>query len=136
MSWIPHKNINEMRSGNDEEEMNNDQNKIFTREIDLAILQEDGLEWIENVCSKDQQKELLENIEIIAAAIYPKSLRKRNFAEMYTNDKKHEGNNNCRLEIQKINSKVVSIEEECYEWTSVNMVGDLLVNKLLELRQR
>jgi hypothetical protein len=137
MSWIPPKNIKDMEGCNEEYEdgLNNDLSKIYTHEIQLGVFQHDDLEWIRNTCTKIQREELLDHLQVVAGAIYPRTLRKESVADVLKENKYHEGKNRCLVKVKKIGSEVIRVERECYAWTSVNM-GDLLISKLQEIRDR
>lgn len=80
-TWVPPIHIRDiLNTDNDliedlEEELSNDSSHIYTREVKLAALQSDNLDWLENVCSRQEREEFLDKLEVIAAVFYSKSKR-------------------------------------------------------------
>ena len=107
--------------------------KIFTREVHLAIIQEDFLDWLDNSCALRQRKELLDNLVVNCAAFYPKKERCNTPDEFFRKVAEFKGSNTCKAIIKRGATKVIKIHRECHSWFSANL-GDLLVNKLLEER--
>ena len=141
ISWIPPKNPANIPTDTNLESTewwtidNIGVTKIFTRDIKLAVITEDFIEWLENVCSVKQRAELLDNLYIHTVAYYPKCERVDTIDELLKRRKNHTGKNTTNSVEKRGRSKIVKTEQECYAWTSVNL-GDLLVDSLLELRGR
>jgi hypothetical protein len=115
--------------------------KIFNSEIWNAVLTHDGLQWILAICSPRQRNELLDNIQILASAVYPRSQRlndenpKDALENLKDNYNNWEGRNTT--ERVKVNgrSKIIMNFDEPHAWFDINL-GDLLVNKLLIERKK
>lgn len=115
--------------------------KIFNHEIWNAVLTHDGLQWILAICSPRQRNELLDKIQILASAVYPRSQRingdspKESLETLKTTYDNWEGRNTT--ERVKVNgrSKIVMNFDECHTWFDINL-GDLLVNNLLIERKK
>ncbi|MEC4811900.1 MAG: hypothetical protein SAK29_01250 [Scytonema sp. PMC 1069.18] len=115
--------------------------KIFNHEIWNAVLTHDGLQWILAICSPRQRNELLDKIQILASAVYPRSQRitinspKEALETLKTTYNNWSGRNTT--ERVKINgrSKIVMNFDECHAWFDINL-GDLLVNNLLIERKK
>lgn len=109
--------------------------KILTHEINHAIITHDFVQWLENVASQEQQKELLDNLFIETAMFYPASERVNSIDELIDNHQKHEGKNTTKARIRKKASSKVSVERECHSWYGINL-GDLLITKLIQERRK
>jgi hypothetical protein len=115
--------------------------KIFNNEIWNGVLTHDGLQWILAICSPRQRNELLDNIQILASAVYPRSQKidgqkpKDALESLKTSYNSWEGRNTT--ERVKINgrSTIVMNFDECHKWFDINL-GDLLVNNLLIERKK
>ncbi|NEP35392.1 hypothetical protein [Moorena sp. SIO3B2] len=141
ISWIPPRNPGNIPTDTDLEatewwtEDNIGTTKIFTRDVKLAVITEDFIEWLENVCSVKQKAELLDNLYIVTATYYPRCERVDTLEELLKRRANHTGKNTTNAVNQRKKSKIIKTEQECYAWTSVNL-GELLVDKLLKLRNQ
>ena len=116
--------------------------KIFNHEIWNGVLTHDGLQWILAICSPRQRNELLDNLQILASAVYPRSQKlsttdspKESLEQLKTQYKNWEGRNTT--ERVKINgrSKIVMNFDECHGWFDINL-GELIVDNLLIERKK
>ena len=141
VSWHPPKNPANIPTDTDLEavdwftEENIGTTKIFTREINLAVITEEFIDWLEKTCSPHQRKELLDNLVIVTAVYYPRSEQCYSINEFFTTLKNHQGKNSTSVVHKRAKSKKVSIQQECHAWIAFNL-GDLLVNQLLEERSK
>ncbi|NEP03026.1 MAG: hypothetical protein F6K58_31135 [Symploca sp. SIO2E9] len=141
VSWHPPKNPANIPTDTDLEnidwftEDNIGVTKIYSHQVHLALIQEDFLDWLENVCTARQRKELLDNLRIVTAVFYPKSERCSSITKFQDRLASHKGKNTTKAKIKTGKSKVIKIEQECHAWISVNM-GVLLVARLLEERAK
>jgi hypothetical protein len=141
ISWIPPKDPSKIPTDSDLQEIDwySEDNigitKIFTNEVNLALINQEFLDWLENTASTRQRKELLDNLYIITAMFYPASERCESIPELFQAIDQHTGKNKCIAVSQKRKTKKISIEQECHAWISVNL-GDLLVTKLLAERAK
>ncbi|MDF5717181.1 MAG: hypothetical protein PUP93_25765 [Rhizonema sp. NSF051] len=111
--------------------------KIFNHEIWNGVLTHDGLQWIFAICSPRQRNELLDNLQILASAVYPRSQKlngdhnpKESLEVLKTQYKNWEGRNTTeRIKVDG-RSKIVMNFDECHAWFDINL-GELLVNNLL-----
>lgn len=137
-SWIPPKNIDNLPTDTDLESIewwtddNTGLNKIFTHEINMGILNHDGLEWIKNIASQRQRKELLENLVVVSVLYYPKSNQVDSVQTIFDDENKHTGSNTVKVKGSK-NKKIISNIQECHSWYGVNL-GELIVNRLIKER--
>jgi hypothetical protein len=134
--------------------------KIFNNEVVHAIITHDFLQWLDNVASRNQRKEMMDNLVVEAAMFYPDYLRCHSVVSLTTTYQKHRGKNQTKLEIgtpqettpskpsfytpgipletidimKEIDDmcrlKKISVEEECYAWYGINL-SDLLLSSLL-----
>jgi len=109
--------------------------KILQNQIFNAVLTHDGLDWILNVCSTRQRKELLEGLRIKTAAIYPKSKRLDSFDELQLAVKNHTGKNEFKRVGRGSKAKTLRIDGECHNWIAYNL-GDLIIDALLFNRKQ
>ncbi|NJM22996.1 MAG: hypothetical protein HC907_32070 [Richelia sp. SM1_7_0] len=115
--------------------------KIFNNEIWNGVLTHDGLQWILAICSPRQRNELLDNIQILASSVYPRSqkieeLKPKDALEKLQSDYDNWKGRNTTERV-KVNgrSKIVMNFDECHKWFDINL-GDLLVNNLLIERKK
>lgn len=141
-SWYPPNKVMDILKTDYEKEMEgvspteNDQTRIYSNEIHLGVLQQDGLEWIKNCLCKEQREEFLEKVQVIAAAFYPRSLEKKTLEEFKREAKKQSGRNVCKAYIKASKQVIVkkhSMENHCWYSTSL---GDMLITKLSKLRKQ
>lgn len=103
-TWIPPKHITDILSTDidltesTEEELSNDSSRIYTKEINLAVFQSDDLNWLENVCSKQERDELLNKLEVIAAVFYPKSKKVNCISKLRASETSYKGGNKWILD--------------------------------------
>ena len=120
MSWYPAKNEihltetekidGEVIAGN----FDSSWSKIFSNEIHLATLNSDLLEWIEKIASEKQRKELLDNLEVIAAMIYPKEKEVTSIEELKEKFREHKGKNTTEIDVEKGRKEVIT--EDFHYW--------------------
>nr|YP_009398804.1 hypothetical protein [Cliftonaea pectinata]ARW68046.1 hypothetical protein [Cliftonaea pectinata] len=140
MSWYPPNNTRDILKTNSEIEensdeiCNNDYTRIYSREIHLSILQEDGLEWIRNCLGKQEREELLEKAFVIAAAFYPKSLQCKTIEEFNQKRIMKTGENHSFAYIEGRRTLITKISHENHYWYKEN-IGDILTDKLIDLRK-
>lgn len=139
MSWHPPKNLDKMPTDTDNEsgewwtEDNVGISKIATHDINLALINHDYLQLIENICSTRQRRELLDNLVVISALYYPKSCKVAKPQNLQTEISKHKGKNTVTVKGAKLKQVITNIQE-CHAWYGVNL-GDLLVTELLRIRK-
>ncbi len=139
MSWIPPKDPSKMPSDTDlasidwYDEDNIGIVKIFTNQVNLAIITEEFIDWLDNTASTRQRAELLDKLEVQTAMFYPKDEECNDVIEFFNSIQSHKGENLSHAVIKRRRSKTISIEQECHSWISVNL-GELLVSQLLTER--
>jgi hypothetical protein len=116
--------------------------KIFNNEIWNAVLTHDGLQWIFAVASPRQRNELLDNLQVLAGAIYPRSQRINEpdtpkaleiLKETYEN---WEGRNTTEIVRDNVGNLGTDRKmRQCHAWFDINL-GDLIVNNLLIERKK
>lgn len=145
VSWIPPKDISKMVTDSDFAETdewwtvdNIGLTKIFTNEVKHAIVTHDFLQWLDNVASPRQRKELMDSLIVETAMYYPASDRVDNVDELIAAHSIHDGENSCNVRKSftiKRHTTKITIEQECHKWYAVNL-GELLVTQLLTLRKQ
>jgi hypothetical protein len=116
--------------------------KIFNNEIWNAVLTHDGLQWILAVASPRQRNELLDNVQVLAGAIYPRSQKIDEpdavKALEILNEKhaKWSGKNTTEIVRDDLGNLGVDRKmRQCHAWFDINL-GDLIVNNLLIERKK
>ncbi|NES80868.1 MAG: hypothetical protein F6K10_05395 [Moorea sp. SIO2B7] len=141
VSWIPPRTPSKLPAGAKYEdtdwftEDNIGTIKVYHQDIQLAVITHEFLEWLEHTCSKHQRKELLDNLIVITAAIYPKSEECKTFAEFEEKVANHKGKNTTSLDVKRGKTTITKREQECKAWFRLN-IGDLLINALLAERAK
>jgi len=141
ISWVPPKDPSKIPTDSDLQEIDwySEDNigitKIFTNEVNLSLINQEFIDWLENTASLRQRKELLDNLYVITAMFYPASERHDNVVDFFKAIEEHKGNNECVAVAKKSKSKKISIEQECHAWMAVNL-GELLVTRLLAERSK
>lgn len=141
MSWIPPKDPSKMPTDTDlsaidwYDEDNIGTIKIFTHQVNLALITEEFLDWLDNTASTRQRAELLDKLEVVTAIFYPKAEQCDDVVDFFKAIETHQGKNESYLNIKQRRSKKINIEQECHSWISVNL-GELLVTTLLTERSK
>jgi hypothetical protein len=141
LSWIPPKDPGKLPTDTDLEsvEWYSEDNigliKIFSHEVNLALINQEFLDWLENTASVRQRAELLDNLQVITAVFYPASEKCEKVVDFFQAIDSHKGENLCDVLPKRRGTKKITIEQECHSWMSVNL-GDLLVNRLLNERSK
>jgi hypothetical protein len=142
VSWIPPKDISKMITDSEApgaDEWWNEDNvgltKIFTNEVHLGLIQHDFVQWLNEIATPRQRKELLDNLMVVTALFYPKSERVDGVAELVKCHQTHAGKNTASIKTQKRKTTEIMTRQECHAWYGVN-VGEMLVNLLLIERKK
>ena len=116
--------------------------KIFNKEIWNAVLTHDGLQWILAVASPRQRNELLDNVQVLAGAIYPRSQRINESdvpKALEILKEKHgnwEGQNTTEIVRDELGNLGIDRKmRQCHAWFDINL-GDLIINNLLIERKK
>jgi hypothetical protein len=142
VSWIPPKDISKMITDSEApgaEEWWNEDNvgltKIFTNQVHLGLIQHDFVQWLDEIATSKQRKELLDNLVVVTALFYPKSERVNGVGELVKYHQTHAGKNTATIKTQKRKTTEIMTRQECHAWYGIN-VGEMLVNHLLIERKR
>ncbi len=108
--------------------------KILKNEIHHAKITHDILQVIENIFSREQREELLDNLIVETAIYYPICERVTSPDTLIEAHKNHVGSNTTEAKHSK-QTKKISIEMECHKWYGISL-GELLVDKLLIERKK
>lgn len=141
-SWFPPRDISKMPTDtefNDTDQWwtvdNVGKIKILTNEVNNAVITHDFIQWLDNVASVRQRKELLNNLYVKTAMYYPASERVNSIYDLENKHKNHKGVNTTEARKYKSTTRKISIEHECHAWYGVNL-GELFVDKLLLERKK
>ena len=142
LSWLPPKNINDLVT--DSEMESTDQwweidniglIKIFKNEVINGIITHDFIQWLDNIATPRQRKELLDNLLVYSAGWYPKSLRVDSIDKLIEKHNNYKPKNTTTIKKSKKGRVKVAIQDMCHYWYGVNL-GELLVDKLLIERKK
>jgi hypothetical protein len=109
--------------------------KIFTNEVHLGLIQHDFVQWLDEIATSRQRKELLDNLMVVTALFYPKSERVDSVGELVKCHQTHTGKNTATIKTQKQKTTEIMTRQECHSWYGIN-VGEMLVNLLLIERKK
>jgi hypothetical protein len=165
-SWLPPKDLSQLPTDTEMESTdiwwdidNVGVVKIFNNEVVHAIITHDFLQWLDNVASRNQRREMMDNLVVEATMFYPKQLECTSVTDLITRNYTHKGKNQSSLEVTNnrvktvldeidtytglpyqlkssamqlvsVNYKKQNTEEECYYWYGINL-SDLLLSSLL-----
>jgi hypothetical protein len=165
-SWLPPKDLSQLPTDTEMESTdiwwdvdNVGVIKIFNNQIVHAVITHDFLQWLDNVASRNQRKEMMDNLVVEAAMLYPNQLECTSVTDLITRNYTHKGKNQSSLEVTNnrvktvldeidtytglpyklkssamqlvsVNYKKHNTEEECYYWYGINL-SDLLLSSLL-----
>jgi len=142
VSWIPPKDISKMitdidKPGSDEwwNEDNVGLTKIFTNQVHLGLIQHDFVQWLDEIATSRQRKELLDNLMVVTALFYPKSERVDSIEDLVKCHQTHAGKNTATIKARKRKTTEIMTRQECHAWYGVN-IGEMLVNLLLIERKK
>lgn len=115
--------------------------KIFNHQIWNGVLTHDGLQWIFTT-SPRQRNELLDKIQILAAAVYPRfqkideSDAPKALEILKSRNKNWKGRNTTKIARDKFGNIGVDFKNrQCHAWFSINL-GELLIDDLLIERKK
>jgi len=142
VSWFPPSDMTNLRTDEDYAGTDNwftidnmGKTKILTNEVHHAIVTHDFVQWLDNVASTKQKRELLDNLIVETAIFYPASRRVNSVDELIAKHQEHKGVNTCEGDIDKKRARKIAISEECHYWYGINL-GELIVNQLLLERKK
>ena len=115
--------------------------KVLNNQVIHAVITSDFLEWLENVCSPRQRKELLDNLYIETACYYPSYSRVSSFDELIEIEEYWQGINTTtsrQIKVKSRNKKlksgmVINTNQEPTFWLGLDL-GMLIVDDLLAWR--
>lgn len=141
-SWFPPKDMSKMVTDSDLVETdqwwevdNVGEIKILTNEVQHAIITHDFIQWLENIASARQRKELLDNLYVETCLYYPASDRVESPAALVDAHLNHSGWNTCEVKDENGLTTVIKKEQECGKWYGINL-GELLITQLLKERKK
>jgi len=138
-SYTPPKKWSEIESDEDHQDSQNwlelpDHTKIYSHQIVNSVMTHDGLQWLENICSRPLRNQILDNSIVICAEFYPASQRVDSVEELHALTLQHTALNTSEL-VQNEVLEIQNIDRECRKWFAVEL-GVLMVNTLLIERKK
>ena len=115
--------------------------KVLNNQVVHAVITSDFLEWLDNVCSPRQRKELLDNLYIETACYYPSYSQVDSFDELIEIGEFWSGVNTTtsrQIKVKSRNKKlksgmVINTNQEPTFWLGLDL-GELIVDDLLAWR--
>ena len=104
--------------------------KVFENEIIFGVITSDILEWIDNICSQRQRKELYDNLAVINCYWYDATQECTNINEVIEALENDKYLSTSEYEENRLNT----IEEKSHKWCSVSL-GDLFLKDLIIKRK-
>ena len=108
--------------------------KILNYEVHNAVFTHDFIQWLDNVCSPQQRKELYDKLQVKAFIYYAESKRCHSFEELREARKNWTGKNKVKRKGKGKNATLSFDDGECHAWYGVNM-GELFINDLIANRK-
>lgn len=108
--------------------------KILNFEVHNAVITHDFIQWLDNVCSPQQRKELMDKLVIKSAMYYPESKRCHSFEELLEVMKSHTGKNTYKRKGKGKKAYNIQEDGECHAWYGVN-IGELMIDDLISNRK-
>lgn len=106
--------------------------KIFNREVLNGTISADFVDWLENICSKQQRAELKEHLHVKAAAYYDANDRVDSYEELKSNY----ANWSDKSTVKRLKSGVLQSEDRgCHSWMGIPM-NELIIDRLIANRKR
>ena len=132
-SWKPPKNLYDLVTDTvnleDDKWWDNVDNigvtKILNHEITNAVINHDSYQWIMNVASQRQRKELLDNLLVHAVIYYPNSERVEASELLVDAHKNWKGRNTTSIRKVKGKSTKIVVRQECHKWFGIPLVKAL-----------
>jgi len=111
-----------------------DSTKIYSHQITNAVLTHDGLQWLENICSRPLRNQILDNSIVICAEFYPASHRCGSVEELVEFVADHKAVNTSEM-VDDSAGEVVSTDRECKKWFAIPLGGFMVDTLLLERKK-
>ena len=110
--------------------------KIITREIRSSILTHEGLDFIFNIASRDQRKELLNNIKVVSWMVYPQSTRCDSYKDYLDKVDNHTGSRVFKR--NKLRTSLVerNLIDSSHTYWFGDTLGELIIKHLVINRKR
>ena len=110
--------------------------KILTHEIRSNILTHEGLDFIFNIASQQQKKELLDNVKVISWMVYPQSTRCDSYQDYLDKVNNHTGNRVFKR--NKLRSSLIerNLIDTSHTYWFGDTLGELIIKHLVINRKR
>ena len=111
--------------------------KVYKNQIRCGVLTHDGLQWINNICTPKQRKELKSKIKVVSSIVYPKSTVCNSYEEYHEKVSKYKGKRTFKRfkgNNSDIAKRVVTDNTHTY-WFPMDL-GELMIDDLLCQRKR
>ena len=110
-----------------------DETKIYSREIKHSLLTSDSLEWLKKIATPTFRNTILDRSNVLAAMWYPKSQRVNTIDELVQAYQDEPDDYDQRPDYRK--GSVKTDDRRCRKWFGLSL-GDLLIDQLLSEREK
>lgn len=107
------------------------ESKIFTRQIKCGIVTHDTLDWLMYVCTAQQRNELLDNLVVLASAVFTKSSQCEDFQDWKEKVANHKGTRT----VKRGKGQIVTLDRNHTYWFPLDL-KDLIIETTLTQRKR
>jgi len=107
------------------------ESKIFTRQIKCGIFTHDTLQWLMYVCTAQQRNELLDNVVVLASAVFTKSSQCEDFQDWKEKVANHKGTRT----VKRGTGQVVTLDRNHTYWFPLSL-KELIIETTLTQRKR
>jgi len=107
--------------------------KVFTREVHDAVVTSDVLDWLFYVCGPAQREELLDQLYVRAAMVYPRSERRTSPEEVIAAQRNPDKGSTSTFHFAYDSSATTNVDAPSYAWYGFRLDA-LMIDKLLQER--
>ena len=133
ISWYGY-DVKQILNSESELEVKSGITKIYKHEVKDAIVTHDIAEWIDNICSPKQRKELLSKLKVKLAIYYPNSGKLDSFEELVEKTELWIEENTTEANKKDNDAYKISKEINLPTYYVEMNLGELMIDNLLALR--
>lgn len=133
ISWHGY-DVKQIYNSESELEVKSGITKIYKHEVKDAVITHDIIDWIDNICSPKQRKELLSKLKVKLAIYYPSSGKLDSFEELVEKTELWIEENTTEAIKKENNAYGISKEINLPTYYVEMNLGELMIDNLLALR--
>lgn len=133
ISWYGY-DVKQILNSECELEVKSGTTKIYKHEVKDAVITHDIVEWIDNICSAKQRKELLSKLKVKLAIYYPNSGKLDSFEELIEKTELWIEENTTEANKKENDAYGISKEINLPTYYVEMNLGELMIDNLLALR--